>query len=205
MADEQVQALLERIHEDGVKKADAEREELLGKSRAEAKRLVREAKDEADRIVSEAKREADLLVEKGGESLRQAARDVLLSLREQLQQRVQALAKACAQEAMTPQAMSEMLTALAKTYMEKGGSVERLEALLNEGQLAEVEALVKGKLGQDFRDKCQFAPLPEIAGGFKLVFDGEDVLYDFTDDALAETIAAFLNPKLAEIVRGKSD
>ena len=35
------------------------------------------------------------------------------------------------------------------------------------------------------------------------VFNGADVVYDFSDQALAEALATFLNPKLAAVVRGR--
>ena len=39
-----------------------------------------------------------------------------------------------------------------------------------------------------------------LANGFKLVFSGEDVVYDFSDEALTEAISAHLSPALGAIL-----
>ena len=202
MADE-LQALLDRINEQGFQKADHKRDEILEKARAEAKRIVQEATENASRMTEDAKAESELVLEKGRESLRQAARDVVLSLQEQLKERVRAVAKACVAEGLGPEAMADIVRDLAVTYMEKRGSVNRLELLLSSEQVEAVEKALKARLGEDLRAKSELTPVPDVRGGFKIVFNEEDVVYDFSEDSLAEAVACFVNPKLSDIVLGK--
>jgi len=200
MADE-LQALLNRINEEGLKQADTARQEVLDKARAEAERLLQTAHRDSERMVEQAKREAELLVAKGRQSLQQAARDVILSLREQLQARLQAVAKTCAGEAMTPEAMANMVVELARGYAARGGDVERLDVLLSETQRGDLERHLKARLQADLREHCQVSPVPGAEGGFKLIFNGDDVVYDFSTEALAEALAVFLSPRLADLLR----
>ena len=76
--------------------------------------------------------------------------------------------------------------------------------MLNEKQLAELQTVVSIKLGADLRENCHLAPTADIETGFKIVFDGADLVYDFSDEALAEVLSTFLNPKLAAILQGES-
>ena len=199
---DELQALLERINEQGLKKAEATKTEVLDSARTEAKQIVSEAKAEADRLVAEAKREAKLLVEKGEQALRQAARDVLLSLGEQLEVRLRAVTAACVAEAMTPDAMAGILAELIRAYNAGNGAEDKVEVLLNEKDLAAMQAAIQGKLGDDLRANCDLAPVPDVNAGFKLSFQGSDMSYDFTSDSLAETLSVFLSPRLAELLRG---
>lgn len=201
MADE-LQALLDRINAEGLKKADAECDRLLTEARAQSARLVEDAHAEAERIAAAAREEAGLSLDKGRESLRQAARDVLLSLREQLEQRVRAVAKAGVAEAVNAEALADILADLIQIYMAKEGRFERVEVVLPEDKTADVQRMLHAMLGAELREQCELKPAPDLAGGFRLVFDGQDIVYDFSDEALAEALAAFLHPRLAEIVTG---
>lgn len=199
MADE-LQALLDRIHQDGVQKAAAEREKLLAEARAEADRITQEARQQAAAAVAAARREAETSVRKGQEALRQAARDTLLSLRQQLQERLRGVVRAGVGEALTPEALAPLLARL-------------VEGLLTRGEAAAIEVLVDGAaaerlqagflraLAADLRQRAAVVPVAGLGGGFKLVFDKQDVVYDFSDTALAEALCTFLNPKLAELVQ----
>ena len=201
MADE-LQSLLDRIHDEGVRKAAAERDEILAKANEEAKALVAAARQEAEEIVGTAKKEADLLVEKGRESLRHGARDVLLSLRAQLETRVRAVADACVKEAASPEKTADLIADLAKAYLANAEEVTSLNVLLPSESADAIRSTLQKRLDEDLRAHCNLEPVPGISGGFKLVFNDEDIVYDFSDEALADALATFLNPRLGEIVRG---
>jgi V/A-type H+-transporting ATPase subunit E len=201
MADE-LQALLERIQSEGLKKADGEREEILAAARRDAEALLAEAKSQAKQITDQATRDAALTENKGKEALQQAARDTMLSLREQLQKCLKTVVGACAREGLTPEAMSTLIVELAQAYLKSDNASASLEVLLNPAQLEQLQAGLMSRLGEQLRSQAELKPVAEIEGGFRLSFSGEDVNYDFTDEALAETLCEFLNPKLAELVRG---
>ena len=201
MADE-LQALLDRINDEGLQKAGTERERVLTAARDESRRLVAEAKTEAQKIVAEAHREADLLQSKGEESLRQAARDVLLSLRGELEVRVVAVAKAVAQASFDAATTGAVIGDLVRWFVQQDGAEGDFLARLSPAQADTIrQALAKG-LDDDLRQRVELAPVPGLQGGFRLEFTGSDIVYDCSDTALAETLATFLNPKLAEIVTG---
>lgn len=201
MADE-LQALLDRITEEGLKKADAERRVIVEKAQSEAEQIVASAREQADSMVEEAKREAAVLHTKGEEALRQAARDVMLSLRRRLEERVSAVAKALVQEALPPERMAELLGELISSFVSQGGVEDRVEVLLNDEQCSQVESALKARLGSSFKDRCELSPVPSLSGGFRLQLGASDVEYDFSDESLAEALAAFVSPRLAAIVLG---
>ena len=198
MADE-LQALLSRITEEGLKKAEEERRGIVEKANAEGRRLVAEAKAEAEAIVEAGRREAALLRETGEQSLRQAARDVLLSLRRQLEQRVTEVAGALAGKALDATAMAGLVADLARHFVEAESSPQRLEVLLNPDQAKALEQALAHALSADLRARVELSPVPTVKTGFRLRVSGTEVVYDFSDEALAEALATFLSPKLAAI------
>lgn len=202
---EQLQALLNTIQEEGFRKADQEREKVLAEARAEAKQLVDTARDEAAKLVADAKQEAAAFDAKGRESLRQAARDTLLSLRTQLNDRMAQVVRSGAAETLDVKTMGEILTILVKGFAESGGKEARFEALVSEGQAKTLEQEMRRRLSKHMRDAVTVTPLPDIEAGFQLRMEGDQATYDFTDAALAEVLCRFLNPRLGELVVAASE
>ena len=200
MADD-LKGLLERIQKEGLAQAEATKEETLQAAKNQAASLVAEAKAQAEKLVAEARREAALLREKGEQSLRQAARDVLLSLRQQLEERVVAVARSLAAESTTPENVAEIVTAMARGYLEAERE-GRIELQVPKEQRQAVANALASRLGADLAGRCTLAPAPAVDAGFRLVVSGQDIVYDFTDASLAETMASFLSPRLAEIILG---
>jgi len=201
MADE-LQALLDRITTEGLKKAEDERRALLEKANGEAQRLLSEARAEAAAITAAAQREASLLNEKGEQALRQAARDVLLSLRAELEKRVVDIARTATGQALDAQAMAGLIAELVRRFAESGGRETRVEVLLNPAQADALGQALAASLGADLRSRVQLRPVPTLRAGFQIRASGADVAYDFSDEALAEAMASFLSPRLAAILAG---
>jgi len=202
MADE-LQALLNRINSEGIKKTEAEQTQIIKKAETDAQAIIKEAQEKAKHIVAEAEQNAQLQMAKGRESLQQASRDILLSLREVLQDRVQKVARKCVASAMNADVMSDIIRELGKAFAKSGESLEEIELLLSPESLKKLEDVLCKKLADDFKVKPKFIPASHMDGGFKLSFNKADVVFDFSDEALAEAMATFLNPKLAEILLAK--
>ncbi len=200
MADE-LQALLNRINEEGLKKADEARTQLIAQAKAEADAIVAKAKEEADATRSQAKADAQILAQKGEEALRHAARDIMLTLRQQLQERVREAALQTVRAAMDAQQLPQIITDVVTNYLAQGGAQDDLQVLLNPEQFETLSQAVSSKLGESLKKHCTFAPTPSVASGFKLVFKDNDVLYDFSDEALADTVAAFVGPRIAAALK----
>ncbi len=198
---EELESLLKRIQDEGIKEADAEKEKIISAAREEAEGIVTEAREKADNTIKEAQNEAELYRQKGEQALKQAARDVLLSLRARLQENMKQVVRETSAGSMDGETVASLIQEIVKAYNEKGGEVESLKVLLPQERLDQVEEAFKPKLGEALKAQTEFHPVNELSGGFQLVFNNEDVVYDFSDEALAETISGFLNSRLAELVK----
>lgn len=198
---EELQALLDRINEQGIQKADAEREQRLEQAQEEAQKIITDARKEAEDIVSEAQEQAELLTEKGRASLRQAARDTVLSLRERLQERMAAVAERAVAEDLHPEALADFIASMIQQQTPEGTEASDIEAQVPKDKAEEIRKHLMRRLGDDLREKCEITPLPEMGGGFRLSLQEGAVYYDFSDKALADVLCTFLNPALAEIIK----
>ena len=202
MADE-LQALLNKIVDEELSKTEGEKERILSQAKAEAEEIVKNAHKEADEIIGSAQKEAQVFRAKGEEALKQASRDVLLSLRGAMNERLNAVALELAGKELSGQALGNVLAHLIEAFLKQDGNEDKLEVLLDEKERQIVDDALAAALDADLRARCQLSPVSGMGSGFKLVFGGDSVVYDFSDQALADTLAAHLSGRLAAIVSGK--
>ena len=96
--------------------------------------------------------------------------------------------------------MNVVYTDKMRDYLAKQGNEGDLTVLVSGDQLDLLAVAVKAKLADSLRQRVTLAPSKALANGFKLVFSGEDVVYDFSDEALTEAISAHLSPALGAIL-----
>ncbi|NLF92858.1 MAG: hypothetical protein GX564_03135, partial [Oligosphaeraceae bacterium] len=157
MADE-LQALLDRIDEEGLKKAEAKQSALLTQAQKEAEAIVAEAREQAAKIVAEAGREAELLEQKSEQALRQAARDVLLGVRAELAGRVQQAVGVLLRESLDTKGVAAIIAQLCEAYLKSQGEQDNIEVLLGAEQFTALESAVKAQLADDLQKHCVLTP-----------------------------------------------
>ena len=175
MADE-LQALLDRITEDGVEKAEAQRAEILAKAKEEAAAILRQAKEEADQLKETAARETELLRKESEQAVRQAARDVKLALSAELRRQVPHAISSLLGETMQPEGLASIIAAVCTAFLQADGQQTNLQLLVPPAQLEQLDSAVKARLADGFRERCEFSPSRMLKKGFKLTFKGQDVV-----------------------------
>lgn len=198
---EDLQGLLNRLQQEGVRKAESERDRIVGAAREEAERLVSAAKAEAERLLAASREESDRYRKAGEENLRQAARDLLIATEKELARALDNAARACLQEAMTGEEMARLVESMVSAYASRGGAVSKLEVLLPAEHLALVESRLRGKLGAQLKDGLVLRPVAGGGAGLKLALNGESVFHDLSIEALVDLLGAYLNPRYLEVLR----
>ncbi len=199
---EELQSLLDRIQRDGVDKATAEREQILATARQEAAAMVRQAEEKAAEMRRQAEADATLMENRAKAAVQQAARDILLALRAELQRRLQAVVLACTGEALTPERMGELIVTMQRAYLERHGNDDApLDILLGAKDLENLEALCRGALGKDLKAQPHLTLGNDVGAGLKLGRQGEDLFVDVTDEAIADLVCAYVGPRLAALLK----
>ncbi|MDD1711459.1 MAG: hypothetical protein LUQ37_11220 [Methanoregulaceae archaeon] len=195
---EEIKDLIEKINQEGIRAAEAK-----------AKAIEDEARQRSDAILSRARAEADAMISAANERIRredererallaQAGRDLLLSLREEINAMLRHLVVRDIRQGLTPDALFRLLSEIIRNYNAK----ERSDIIvsLNKKDLELMEQHYMDKLRQEAARGITLQPGEEIQGGFTISFDNGKSCYDFTDKALAEYIITYLKPKLKKIL-----
>lgn len=203
MTTEHIQPLLDRIHTEGLKKAQAEHDALLEHARAEARRIREQAEQEAEALRRQAQTDADATQARGRTALQQAARDTLLQFRAELARQLQTAAKTAAK---TTLASPELIAALLKDLVSKNAASVNLTLETGPELAKALEPLLPALLKDAGADgTAEIILNPRTSAGFKLRFADSAAVADFTDDAVADWLSATLRPELAALLRTDSD
>ena len=197
---EELQHLIERIRKEGVESGEKAAESLVAEAKQKAAAIVADAQKQAKDVVAKADKDAAAFAERGQATLRQAARDLLISIGGAVGDVVGGLVDAKVGAALTPDLMAKMLLKLAEAYARDGGT-SGIVAMLGEADAA----AVKAAFAKEYQDKLaagiQIESDKGIFQGFRVGAKGGQVFHDFTKEAIADSLASFLRPELAQIVK----
>ena len=119
---EELQGLLNKIQAEGLEKAESERARLVAEAKAQADKIIADAKAQADKIRKDAEADAEASRKKADAAVRQAARDVIISLKDDLQEKLRAVVREASAQAMTPEAMAGLIATIAGQFAQNAAS-----------------------------------------------------------------------------------
>jgi len=196
---EELKELIAKIKEEGIMAAIEAAREIENQARAKADEILANANKKAQTLLSEAKTKASQDAQKTKALLNQAGRDLLLSLRKEINAMLERLIIFETDSALSAAELQHIIVELVKARA--GQSSEEIIISLKKGDLEILEKKFLSKLKEETRKNIVLKPSSEIRAGFTISFDGGKSCYDFSDKALAEYIGHFLKPKLNEILK----
>jgi len=196
---EDIRALIEKINQEGVAAAQQKAKEIEDQAREEAAKILQKARHETDTMLSQAKEQISKIQEKEKELLKQAGRDLLLTLRQEINAVLDKLIVREMHDALTPENMFKILNNVIKCAPIEAGS--EIIISLSKEDLKTLEGGFLAKLKKEAKKEIVLIPSESIKGGFVISFDAGKSQFDFSERALAEYIGTFLKPKLKEILQ----
>jgi V/A-type H+-transporting ATPase subunit E len=196
---EEIRDLIEKINQEGIKAAEEKAHNIEAAAKQRADTILAQARLEAEEMIAAAKDRIRREDEKGKILLAQAGRDLLLSLRKEMNATLGRIVVSDIQQALTPEALFKLVSEVVKNY--SAGESSDITVFLKKEELETLEKNFLHKLREETKKKIILRPAEEISGGFTISFDSGKSCYDFTDKALAEYIGTYLKPKLNRILQ----
>ncbi len=197
---EELKDLIQKIQKEGVEAAESKSRTIIEEARQKADIIIKDAKKQADSIVSDAKENVAKMEEASRASLKQAGRDLLLSVRTQINDMLAKLVAGQVKAALSVDEVARILGQLIKDAADT--EKEQLQLTLKKEDLDKLEKGFLDELKKRVQKGIELKASDSIQGGFTISFDSGKSLFDFTDKALAEYICSAIRPKLAEILTG---
>jgi len=195
----QVQELIDRIKKDGVKAATDEANKIKAEAGAEAQRIIEAAKKEADNLIERAKQDAERSEKAGIAALEQASRNLILAFKDEIQALLNKIINDNVGANYNDDVLKSALPELIKKWADKEGS--DLSVILPEGELSKLQGFFNEKLKSELSKGVELKSNRKLATGFRISNKEGSVYYDFSSEAVAKQLSAYLNPKLAELLK----
>ncbi len=190
---EELQQLLEKIQHDGVEKANAEAAAIVAKAKEEADATAKKAAEDAKAAEAKGKADAEAYAERARETIRQAARDTVLKVKEDVTALLTNLLVKDVKDALAADAVTLARDAVKNLVSgsedaEVAGSAKFAEAL-------------RAQLAAQAQSGVKVVADETTGAGFTVKLDNGRVEHDFTDAAIAEALAQRLRSDLAALLK----
>lgn len=198
--DVQLQELIDKIKKDGVASAQVEAAKIIEDAEKKAAGIVSDAQDKAAEIVKNAKKETERMEKASEEAIVQAGRNMLLSFKDSLVGELDLLIQAETEKALSKDVLAKLVPETVKNWA-KNSDASELSVLLSEKDLKALEGTFTSELKAEIAKGLEIKPDKTLSAGFRIGVNNGSAYYDYSAESLAEMFAAYLNPKVAGLMK----
>ncbi len=198
MSEKTLEKLIATLKTEAVEAADKEAAEIVEKARSQAQKIVKEAEAKREELLQSAEKEAEAIRNKGEGALRQAARDLNVSVRNDLLQLLKAALERDVETNFTPDLMEKAIFKV----IENVGS----------GAALHLPETMETKLADQIQQRLQNSDNLESIGsdatlpnGFSVTKTDQGWSYRITSEEVAEALHAHLSQKWVQILKNESE
>lgn len=198
--DVQLQELIDKIKKDGVATAEAEAAKRIAEAEKKAEGIVADAQAKASEIIKNAKAETERMEKASDEAIVQAGRNMLLSFKDSLVAELDGLIQAETAKAETKDVLAKLIPETVKAWA-KNSEASELSVLLGEKDLKALESALTGELKAEISKGLEIKLDKTLSAGFRIGVKNGAAFYDYSAESLAEMFGAYLNPKVAALMK----
>ncbi|MDP3041970.1 MAG: hypothetical protein Q8N62_04480 [Candidatus Omnitrophota bacterium] len=195
---QEIKDLIAKIQQEGIQAAEEKAKQIKAEAERASLKIISEAKIEAARIVQQANTDTQRLNDSTHASLKQAGRDLLISLRREINSMLANLIKVDTRQALTVNELLKIIEALIKNAPLSLGS--EIIISLNPLDKEKLEKEFFRQLAEKTKKQITLKSANGLDSGFIISFDAGKSIFDFSDTALTEYIGSFLKPELGKIL-----
>ena len=198
--DVQLQELIDKIKKDGVASAENEAAKIVAEAEKNAEKIIADAQEKAAEIVKKAKAETERMEKASEEAIIQAGRNMLLSFKESIISELDGLIKTETENAQTKEILAKLIPETVKAWS-KNADASELSVLLSEKDLKSLESSLISELKGEIAKGLEIKPDKTLSYGFRIGVKNGAAYYDYSAESLSEMFAAYLNPKVAALIK----
>ncbi len=202
--DIQLQELIDKIKKDGVAAAEEAAAGVLAEAEKKAAAIVGDAEKKADGMIKNAEAEIRRMEKAGEDALTQASRNILIGFRDSLTAELDRLVRAGTAEAYSPDLLAKLVPETVKAWC-KNADASELSVLLGEKDCAALRSGLTSALKAEIAKGLEVKADKTLAAGFRIGVKNGAAYYDYSAEAVADLFAAYLNPRVAGIMRNAAE
>lgn len=197
-----LQALTDKLYEDGLSKGREEGERLLREAEAQAAKTIEQAREQAKGIVDAAVRESEDLKKNALTEVNITSRQIIASLKQQIEESLMEKTVAAAVHSALEQkefVQGLILKAMAAFNPEKNAGFS-LELLLPEAERAAYDEFLKGSIGQELKNGLEVKFSGDLQSGFKITDKAQGYRLGFTEEDFMALFEEYARPRIKKML-----
>lgn len=198
--DTQLQELIDRIKKDGVSVAEAKSAQILADAEKQAAQIVEAAQKKSDDMIKNAKNEIARLEKASDDAVIQASRNMLLSFKDALVSELDKIVQAECTKAYSKDVMVKLVPETVKAWT-KNSEASELSVLLSEKDCKELESELTAALKAEISKGLEIKTDKTLSAGFRIGVNNGAAYYDYSAESVADLFAAYLNPRVAALMK----
>ena len=191
--EQQIQDLVDSIKKEGLQQAQTQRDEIISQAKAEADRIINEARANAGKMIEDAQRECALREQSARASIEQAARNVAITLKEDLNAQLSKILALQVGEVLDKTLLSKLVLSVVDASLK--------EAVIEIGA-PDAEKLTK-QLAADLAGKLKNGLELSAGGkekGLKIVSKDGSGYIDLSAEEMTKLLRPYLSDSIKEII-----
>lgn len=196
----QLQEIIEQIRKDGVEAAEAQAAEILENAKKKAEKIVSDANAEAEKIILNSKIENEKNVKAGEDSIRQAARNLLISFRESVTRELNVIINDKVNAVYSSDNFVDLIIKAVEVWT-GNPDADDISVMLNSDDLKKLESSLLSELKAKMLSGVTIKANDNFDGGFRIAVDNGAVYYDYSAAAVTDMLSDYLSPKVAALLK----
>ncbi len=195
--EQQIQELVNSIKRDGIIEANTKKDEIIENAKFQAKEIISQSEKEAALIIEKAQREANVLKQSASETIRQASRDVILSLKKSINTHMDRLLHQNIKETLSPENTIALIVNIVKAGIvdPKNGVIE-----VDKKNIKGLEEKLRGELEKELKKGLVINIVPSVDVGFRISDKNGSSYYEFSDEEIGNLLSPYLNEAIVDIL-----
>ncbi len=198
--DFQLQELIDKIKKDGVSSAEEAAAQITADAEKKAASIVEEAQKKSDDMIKNAKSEIARLEKASEDAVTQACRNMLISFRDSLVAELDGIIQSETAKSYSPDLMKTLIPETVKAWS-KNADASELSVILSEKDLKPLEDELKAALKAEIAKGLEIKPDSTLSAGFRIGVNNGAAFYDYSAESVADLFSAYLNPRVAAIMK----
>jgi len=194
----ELKSLIDKIKKEGVEEAEKTADSIKKQAEEKAQEIITSAKKEKASILEDAEQKTKALKKNSQKAMKQAARDILLSLRGQASDFFDRIVKEKITKELSPDVLKEVIVRAANN-LKKDGILD-IEVLVSKEDRDKLQKSLFTSFGQEAKKHLKLTGTKSIKKGFRIGEQDKNYYFDFTNEAITEAFKRYLDPKLVDML-----
>jgi V/A-type H+-transporting ATPase subunit E len=197
----QLAQLISKIKTEGIKAAEDNVDKIIQDAQHKADTIIKDAEKKAAELTAAAQKDALRFENSAKETVKQAGRDMILTVRKNLTDIFDRLLKAETDKALSANVMEEIIVSTVKKWDKAQAGSFIVE--IPEKDSAALQKVLASRLSEEIKNGLEIKAAKNMEKGFLVSSKDGSAYFNFSDEGIAEALAEYLNPKLAALISGE--